>query len=79
MRYRVYYNRAVDWPQCWSVDQGDQTTEINVQGVKLFADSRTVTQPDAVRAATDAKVSPAAWLEVEGHLRITDGFAIITS
>jgi hypothetical protein len=28
--FRVYYNRCDDAPQIWSVDEGDQTTEINV-------------------------------------------------
>jgi hypothetical protein len=28
--FRCYYNRCEDAPQIWSVDEGDQTTEINV-------------------------------------------------
>ncbi len=35
MTYRVYFNRCVDFPQVWSVDEGDVSTEINVQGISV--------------------------------------------
>jgi hypothetical protein len=32
---RMYFNRANDAPQVWSVDQGSHATEVNVQAIHL--------------------------------------------
>lgn len=77
MRYRVYYNRSVDWPQCWSVDEGDQSSEINVCGVKMIGVPLVTRElPPEQRAVVDNKVTPSAWFEVDGLLRLEHGYAV---
>lgn len=31
--WRIYFNRHREAPQVWSIDQGDQSSEVNVQKV----------------------------------------------
>lgn len=72
MRYRVYFNRSREAPQVWSIDEGDQSSEINVQHV--------VIQGGAISKWNKSKPndsSPSAWFEVEGFLRIAGGIAYI--
>lgn len=75
--YRLYFNREKDWPQCWSIDEGTQATEINVCGVRLSgvrAEARLRPQGDV--AKEDQEKVPAAWLEVEAEgLVLTEGVA----
>ncbi|HYX83236.1 MAG TPA: hypothetical protein VE714_12630 [Gemmatimonadales bacterium] len=73
--YRVYFNRASDAPQVWSVDEGTQATEITVIGIRLEgADAITrVLPPDT---PVDPDRAPRAWLEVRGKLQIRAGVAI---
>lgn len=67
MKYRVYYNRSLDWPQVWSIDEGDQTTESNV--IDYLADGCLVrgrSLPPPVRSVEGgAPVFPTAWVEIE--------------
>ena len=59
-RWRVYFNRRENFPCVWSIDNGDASTEINVQGV-MFADIANVLsvyKSDAV---------PCAWFELEAR------------
>jgi len=59
--WRVYFNRKNEAPQIWSVDEGDQTSEINVKDWKLHrcdADSR---EDLSVKVNPD---TPTAWVEV---------------
>ncbi len=73
MNYRAYFNRKNEFPQVWSVDQGDQSTEINVkdaQGHKVnwrfVFDSSIKPNPDV----------PCAWIEIEhATMQIHDGVA----
>lgn len=79
-RYRLYYNRSVDWPQCWSVDEGDQSTEFNVQGFEIRgALVRDGVLPSSARGLEGAApVLPTAWCVVEGELQVIGGSAIFT-
>lgn len=78
--FRIYFNRELDWPQCWSVDEGDQTTEVNVCGFRI-EDCPTVSaslSPDLrKRLQLDGSKHPVAWLEVQGALRLERGVAVI--
>lgn len=76
-RYRVYYNRAYEWPQCWSVDEGTQGSEINVIGYLIEGcrvESKTLRQ----HAQVKRKNEPFAWLEVDGVLNLRNGMAVFT-
>lgn len=79
-KYRIYYNRELDWPQAWSVDEGTQDTEVNVIGFFLDgvqAKSRVLTKEQ--RSSLNFKDHPFAWLEVEAPEFITrDGIAIFS-
>lgn len=69
--YRVYFNRAEDAPQIWSIDEGTVASEINVLSVKVQA-------PGFTRSNLDAQFpEPKAWIEVDGHLSIVNGVALI--
>lgn len=73
--YRVFFNRLSEAPQVWSVDEGDQSSEINVSAVSLVrCSAETKFNP----AETDTLNKPKAWFEVRGHLRIVQGVAVIT-
>lgn len=77
--YRVYYNRVLDWPQCWSVDEGDWRSEINVCGFAI--DQCAVVSrelPPDQRARVDRDREPVAWLEVAGVLAIERGHALFS-
>lgn len=78
-RYRVYFNRELDFPQAWSVDEGDQSTEINVNGFHILgADCFSKVLSVEERAGVNPTHSPLAWLQVDGELRMEGGIAIFT-
>jgi hypothetical protein len=72
--YRVYFNRLNEAPQVWSVDEGDQATEINVTRIALVDCSA---ETHVNLAETDTENKPKAWFEVIGTLQIVDGVAVI--
>lgn len=71
MKYRVYFNRAEDAPQVWSIDEGDTSTEINVLGVVTYVQGRSGYD------LSKAYPEPKAWIEYEGKLRVQVGIAYI--
>jgi len=75
-RYRVYFNRALEAPQCWSVDEGTQDSEINVIGFRIVgaeASSKTL----APGTKVDHHNTPFAWLEVLAReLVLENGVAV---
>lgn len=71
--YRVYYNRKREAPQVWSIDEGDQTSEINVRAVEIKA--RMTTNSDL--SNTDAD-KPTVWIEGYAHLTFRNGLAILS-
>ena len=77
MTYRVYYNRTEDFPQCWSVDEGNQATEFNVCGIVI----KGVTIMTQV-APPDTQVrgkAPRAWFLVKNAtMRVEGGIAYFT-
>lgn len=72
--YRMYFNRHADFPLVWSVDDGDQATEQNVSKIVL----RGVFARTVYGGKGDNINSPNVWIEVEGHLEVTDNVAYIT-
>ena len=60
---RVYFNRRSDFPSVWSIDDGDQKNEINVNRVLLWGCGSTVYTGGPVN-----KNSPVAWIEFHNHL-----------
>ena len=78
-RYRIYFNRERDWPQCWSVDEGDQSSEINVCGFEIQdCEVRSALLTPELRAGVDGRRAPYAWLEVTGVLELAGGHAVFT-
>lgn len=72
--YRIYFNRWAEAPQIWSVDEGDQSSEINVINV-VFKDIEGLTKYNPNGDNTN---TPRAWFEVKGKLTISGGIAYIT-
>lgn len=73
--YRLYFNRLNEAPQVWSIDEGQQTSEINVSSVSLV-NCNAITRCDLDE--TDTANKPKAWVEVIGTLEIVGGVAVIT-
>lgn len=74
--YRIYFNRKAEWPQVWSVDEGAQTSEINVIGFVLHGiHAVSHTRPKEEIETTNHLNNPFAWIEVTGLLRIVGGKA----
>lgn len=74
--YRVYFNRKSEWPTIWSIDEGAQTSEINVQGFVLEdvrAESHNLPEEQLVSA--NHLNTPAAWITVTATLHIESGIA----
>jgi hypothetical protein len=59
---RVYFNKRSDFPNVWSVDDGNQDNEINVSKVCFGAEVYPETAYSGDKPNED---SPVAWLEVE--------------
>jgi hypothetical protein len=70
--YRFYYNRSQDFPQCWSVDEGDSSTEINVIDVVCEVVSET-----RHNYTTDNEREPRAFMVCFGKLEVIKGVAYI--
>lgn len=72
MDYRVYYNRRSELP--WSVDQGQQDTEINVTAFQLH---KVLAESVVDFSVTPGnKDVPSAWIIVRyAVLEVTDGVA----
>lgn len=73
--FRVYFNRLNEAPQIWSIDEGDQTTEINVTGLTMMGCD---VESKCNLSETDTENRPKAWFEVRGFLRVEAGVAIIS-
>lgn len=73
--YRWYYNRASEAPQVWSLDDGDQATEINVIGVTCRVPCKTkVGRP---LSEAERQLKPYVWMEAIGELHFENGVAVI--
>jgi hypothetical protein len=74
--YRLYFNRCEDFPQIWSIDEGDISTEVNVIGVKAVGRVE-FTSGRAERFAEVSAREPKAWVTVDaGSLRVEEGWAV---
>jgi hypothetical protein len=67
-RYRAYFNRKREAPQVWSIDEGEQTSEINVQGFRLLPGCTARSVFNNTKPNED---SPSAWIEIHA-----DGYYI---
>jgi len=78
MTYRVYFNRKSEFPQVWSIDEGTQESEINVSNVEVYVPiiARNLTQEEM--NSVDRNVTPIAWFECKGRLKVVNGVAYIT-
>lgn len=73
LNYRVYFNRKNEAPQVFSVDEGDQSTEINVARVEGDRVSFRFHYDPAVKVNPD---TPTAWMVVEyATLQVRNGCA----
>lgn len=73
MDYRVYFNRKNEYPQIWSVDEGDQKSEINVSDFKFHRVSAESRADLSVKPNND---TPIAWVLIRNAtLTIKDGVA----
>jgi len=61
MEYRVYFNRKREAPQVWSIDEGNQASEVNVIAFHVYPGC-TVGSRFNGEPANDN--SPSAWIEV---------------
>lgn len=69
--YRIYFNRRDEFP--WSVDNGDQSTEINVASVKCHRISLDSEFNPAIKPNKDV---PCAWLVAQhAILEVKDNVA----
>lgn len=68
MTYRVYYNRALDYPQVWSVDEGTPASEVTCIGFCIDG--------PIARSHFQSSAQPCAWLEVDGTLTLEGGVAV---
>ncbi len=62
MNYRCYFNRASEFPTVWSIDEGDQSTEINVTDIKINSGCTAETHYD--RTVKPNNDTATAWFTV---------------
>lgn len=74
MIFRVYFNRKREAPQVWSIDEGDQSTEVNVINFRL---GPWVTAEGEYNGQRVNDTTPSALMLVEAKgYRIVDGIAV---
>lgn len=72
--YRVYFNRKNEQPQVWSVDEGRQTSEMNIIGAVIHMGVLSETYWD--REGTVNRDTPCAWVKVhDAILEMKNGVA----
>jgi hypothetical protein len=59
--YRIFFNRKNEQPQVWSLDEGDQSTEINISSFLLHNVSADSHWDPSVKPNPD---TPSAWITV---------------
>lgn len=73
-RYRVYFNRKSEAPTVWSIDEGVQTSEINVKEFRIGVDCHTRSVWNGTAPNND---TPSAWMVVTcTRMTIEDGIAL---
>ena len=77
MTYRAYYNREADFPQVWSIDEGDISSEINVLGFQLGHGVRAWSERVPDFTAINAEREPKVWLSIEAAaMTLRQGVAV---
>jgi hypothetical protein len=71
-KVRLYFNAKADAPLCWSVDEGDISSEKNVKEIHVLIPMVTV-------FAGEDSPQPRAWLEGWGKILIRDDEAYLVS
>jgi hypothetical protein len=72
MLYRVYFNAHADFPLVWSIDTGDDSTEINVKSITIIGGNC-----KRFTSHYRPERQPKAWFEIQGKLVILDEHATI--
>jgi hypothetical protein len=68
--YRVYYNRSTDFPNVWSFDKGDISTECIVKKIRMEPGCVLWSNFDPEK---NNLTEPRAWFTVMcGHVEVTD-------
>jgi hypothetical protein len=76
--YRIYFNRKREWPQIWSIDEGDQVSEINVKAFRILVPCQSASLDASQMTTNDHENRPCAWIECEGVMTVVeDGVALI--
>lgn len=74
MDYRIFFNRRAEAPQVWSVDEGDQTSEINVSDFKIH--HIVLVEPGADFSVKVNPDTPTVWINVRSAvLHMKQGIA----
>ena len=77
MTYRAYFNRSVDFPQVWSIDEGDISSEINVLGFQLGHGIRAWSERVPDFTAINAEREPKVRLAIEAtKVTLRQGVAV---
>lgn len=71
--YRLYFNRKNECPQVWSIDEGDQSSEVNVQWFSLLG----CTAASIYNHGVANEDTPVAWIAVKGTAEFRDGGVVI--
>lgn len=70
--FRVYYHAKANFPQVWSIDEGQQVTEIHVKGFCILGCTVTSEATDQNKPG-----EPAGWLEIRGAgFELVNGCAV---
>lgn len=69
--FRIYFNRKSEYPHVWSIDEGEQTSEIIVQWIAC--DGVSMRTHYSVVEAIDRENIPCAWFSVEAVAEFTKG------
>jgi hypothetical protein len=70
----TYFNRHREAPQVWAIDEGDQSSEINVCG---FYTSPECTVKSGYNCTPANDSAPSAWIEVTAEwMSVAQGIAL---
>lgn len=75
-QFRAYFNRHAEAPQVCSIDEGEQTTEINVIGIRILPGVTCVSHYLPLKPGQDPLNTPSFWLQIEcDHMEVLHGWA----
>jgi hypothetical protein len=74
--YRCYFNRKNEYPAVWSIDEGSQASEINVQWIKLENVEEVFSFYEVI-PDDERHDRPCAWFSVTGTAIFENGGVVI--